>query len=64
MTDKPDVVVLSVKLESGDFECSLRMPIDATSDEMNRTVASWLVLIETGLKIGATRIAANLRDPV
>lgn len=51
MGERLDAVILSVKLRSGGFESSIECPVNATRADMDDFVASWLKLMEMGLKI-------------
>lgn len=58
---KPEVLVLSIRLESGSFETTLRCPlIDAASTE--RHIATWLELIHTAMIKGVERMQATLAE--
>jgi hypothetical protein len=52
MTDKPDSIIMSVRLRSGKFESSIEVPMYATPSEMKEFVMAWLQLMEHGIKIG------------
>jgi hypothetical protein len=59
---KEEVLIFSVKLESGNFESTLRLPLREDKAAMQNIVAQWLTLIETGLKTGATLMMVTLEE--
>ncbi len=59
----PDVVVLSVKLESGQFEASIRVPLTPdTTKNFDKHVADWLMLTHTALQRGVLAMDATLAE--
>ena len=60
---KRDTMIFSVRLESGDYESSVRVPLSLDPAEQKVIVSQWLELMATGLRIGATMINADLADP-
>ena len=54
-TDETDSIILSCRLKSGAFESSIEVPLTATKEEMDDFAASWLKLMETGVKIGQSK---------
>lgn len=59
-TAKMDNLVISLKLESGDFLSELRMPIPTTPQERDRAVERWLDFMATGFRLSAERMDAVL----
>lgn len=57
---KPDRLIMSVRLASGDFESSVSIRMDASEAEKMSAIERWLKLAHTGLQIGATNIVADL----
>lgn len=55
-----DVLVFSVRLESGDFESSVRVPLIGGPDATRAAVERWLDLISSGLRTGATLMTADM----
>ncbi len=59
--DEPDVLELSVKLASGHFETTLRVPflVGESKEEMQDTVDRWLVMIATCLQQGVKEMSLS-----
>ena len=57
---KPDAMIVSLRLESGDFLSELRMPIPVTEDERKHAVERWLDFMVTGFRLSAERMDAVL----
>lgn len=57
---KPDRLIMSVRLASGDFESSVSIAMDASEEQKLSAIERWLKLAQTGLHIGATNIVADL----
>jgi hypothetical protein len=59
-----EVAVLSIKLESGAFEASVRIPIEENtkSQDFNDAVARWLALTATALQHGVSEMKATLEQ--
>jgi len=59
-----DVVInhllLSVALESGQFETKLRVSFPCSLDDSKRALDQWLEFAMTGLRIGASEMTATL----
>lgn len=61
--DKPEVLVLSVRLESGAFESTLRVPLDKTKvKEGHKAVDNWLKAIEFGLRHGVQNMEIAFKE--
>lgn len=60
MERSPDVLVFSIKLESGDFVSELKMPMPLTEADRKRAVERWLDFIASGLRLNAERMDAVL----
>lgn len=58
-SEQIDAVIMSVRLESGGFESSLRIPLPMTQADMENGVSNWLAMMLTGLQIKATRMTAE-----
>jgi len=56
-----DVLVFSIKLESGEFSSDLRMPIPLTEDDRKKAVERWLDFIASGLRLNAERMDATFQ---
>lgn len=56
--------MVTVKLESGHFEASLRIPLDDTAEKHKAYIDRWLMLIETGLKQGIEELEATLSKEI
>lgn len=54
-----DVLILSVRLESGLFETSLKIPFPAAPDELDKALTRWFAMAKTGFEIGANNMAAT-----
>lgn len=54
-----DVLQLSVKLKSGQFESSLNVPLDDDEDAAKDAIEAWLSMIGYALKAGITDLAAT-----
>ena len=64
--DKPDVLELSVKLASGHFDTTLRVPflVGESKETMQRTVDRWLAMIATCLQQGVEEMSLSFAlDP-
>lgn len=49
-TRKPLVINLSVRVSDGSFETSLSFPVDATKDQRDWIVQSWLQAMDMAIK--------------
>lgn len=58
-TAKIDRMVVSLRLESGDFLSELRMPIPTTEDERKLAVERWLDFMATGFRLSAEQMDAK-----
>lgn len=52
MVEKPDSIIVSIKLRSGKFEGSIEVPLYATKQEREDFIDQWLHMMEIGLKVG------------
>ena len=57
-----DTLILSLKLQSGDFSSELHIPFPKTKREQDRAVERWLDFMATGLRISAEKMDAVLED--
>lgn len=55
-----DVVILSIKLASGDFESSLRIPVSSGEAEIKKRMDQWFNMISFALQNDVTNISATL----
>jgi hypothetical protein len=64
MSGRVEVVVLSVKLEGGGFESSVRVPLKPgmTAADFDQHVERWLALMKHGLAAGILELNAVLPD--
>jgi len=64
MPKPSDVLILSIKLESGQFDMSLKFPIveGATEADFRSSVEAWLALSMQALKLGVSSMDATLKD--
>lgn len=62
MTERADVLILSVKLQNGSFETSLRVPVPCTVEKGRIAMEQWLEFAMTGLRIGALEMTAGLGE--
>ena len=53
--EKPDSIIMSIKLRSGLFEGSIEIPLDSTKEERDRFIDSWLTMLQAGIKCGETK---------
>lgn len=61
MSEEPETLILSVRLASGRFVSELKVPLlDMPEPKKKAVVEQWLDLIQTGFRIGATSIDADL----
>lgn len=57
---REDVLILSVKLQSGDFESTLKIPFPC--EDPQAVVEKWLDVIQMGFKVGATDMRVQLKE--
>lgn len=48
----PEYLELSMRLTSGKFNTSVRIPIGVGEDEMKAGIRSWMDVIDTALRLG------------
>lgn len=63
MPKPSDVLILSIKLESGQFDMSLKFPIveGATEADFRSSVEAWLDSLSVGLVVGGKERAGRTR---
>lgn len=58
-----EIIVLSIKLESGKFETSIRVPLLGLSPEqVQERMAQWLEMTQLAIRIGVTEMGADLSE--
>jgi DNA polymerase IIIc chi subunit len=60
---KMDNLVISLRLESGEFLSELRMPIPTTEKDRKRAVERWLDFMATGFRLSAEKMDAVFSPP-
>lgn len=60
--NETDIVILSIKLASGDFESSLRIPISSGEVEIKKRIDQWFNMISFALQNDVTNISATLEE--
>jgi len=61
--DKPEVIILSIRLESGRFNTEVRVPLmGQTPEQVQETMARWLDLTQMAIKIGVTEMDAAMPE--
>lgn len=58
-TDRTDVVVLSVSLESGRFKSEMRVPLFGEPEDKQKAVEAWCDFMTAAFRIGATAMDAT-----
>lgn len=56
----PDTIILSIKLASGDFESSLKLPLPATKEQMGVAVERWMAMAFTALEMRVEQMVLTL----
>lgn len=55
---KPDTLILSFRLASGDFNSELRLPFPTTPADQKLAVERWLDFMASGLRLSAESMDA------
>lgn len=50
--DSDDALIVTVKLESGRFDSTIRVPLFATAEQRDKFIGAWFKLMEEGIKMG------------
>lgn len=62
VAEKNDVLIVSLRLESGRFESTVRVPLFAKYEDKQEFVDRWLLLMESVLKCGSRKNATGGED--
>lgn len=58
MTEKQDTLILSIRLESGGLETTMRIPFPCTYERGKQAMENWLEVVMTAFRQGASDITA------
>lgn len=58
-----DIIVLSVRLKSGQFESSIEMPTNASPARRDECVRQWLGMMQSGLAMVGADVQTSARWP-
>lgn len=59
MSEKQDTLILSIRLESGGLETTLRVPFPCTYERGKVAMEQWLELVMTAFRQGADNLTAS-----
>lgn len=64
LADQNEAIILSVRLESGQFETSIRVPIKPgmKADDFKKYTERWLELALTGLQVGVESMELTMLE--